>query len=96
MKLGIRIIACIAMMAIALTMVVFTVADFREAEANGYILGEHKGNIAVYRRGQEDEPLAVTDIELGSLRQTDREKILSGLSASGERELQELLEDLGS
>lgn len=96
MKLGIRIIACVAMMAIALTMVVFTIADFEAEPAEGYILGEHNGNIAVYRPGQEDEPLAVTDIELGSLRQADRELIDRGLSAAGDRELQELLEDLGS
>ncbi len=96
MKLGIRIIACVVMMAIALTMVVFTAADFREAQSVNYILGEHDGNIAVYRRGSEDTPIAVTDIALGSLRRADREKILSGLDARGERELQELLEDLGS
>lgn len=96
MKLGIRIIACIAMMAIALTMVVFTIADFENTAGSGYILGEHNGNIAVYRAGQEDEPLAVTDIELGSLRQADREMIDRGILAAGDRELQELLEDLGS
>ncbi len=96
MRFGIRIIACVVMMAIALTMVVFTAADFREAQSESYILGEHEGNIAVYRRGEEDSPLAVTDIELASLRRADREKILSGLGAEGERELQQLLEDLGS
>lgn len=95
MKLGIRIIACVMMMAIALTMVVFTVADFREAAGEGYILGEAEGNIAVFRAGQ-GEPIAVTDIELGSLRLSDREKILAGLPAAGETEVQQLLEDLGS
>lgn len=96
MNLGIRLIACIMMMAIALTMVVFTVADFREMAPEGYILREHQGNIAVYRSGQEDKPLAITDIELGSLRQSDRERILAGLHAPGDTELLELLEDLGS
>ena len=96
MKLGIRIIACIMMMAIAFTMVVFTVADFREAASEGYVLGEYEGNIAVFRCGQENEPLTVTDIELGSLRLSDREKIASGITAAGEWELQQLLEDLGS
>ena len=42
------------------------------------------------------EPIAVTDIELGSLRSSDREKILSGLRAPDEAQLQQLLEDLGS
>ena len=81
------------MMAIALTMVVFTLADFREA---GYVLGEVDGNIAVFRAGSMREPISVTDIELGSLRSSDREKILSGLRASDEAQLQQLLEDLGS
>ncbi len=96
MKLGIRIVSCVAMMAIALTLVLFTAADFREAESRGYTLGEYEGNIAVFRKGEDSEPITVTDIELASLRQADREKISSGISASGERELQELLEDLGS
>ena len=98
MKFGIRIIACIMMMAIALTMVVFTAADFRRAAGEGYVLGEHEGNIAVFRTGglRREEPLAITDIELGSLRQSDREKILAGLPAAGKEEVQELLEDLGS
>ena len=96
MKIGIRITVCIMMMAIALTMVVFTVADFREAESEGYVLGEVDGNIAVFRPGRRGEPLAVTDIELGSLRSSDREKIIAGLHASGDTELQQLLEDLGS
>lgn len=84
------------MMAIALTMAVFTLADFRETGSEGYVLREYDGLIAVFRSGREREPLAVTDIELGSLRASDREKILDGLPAAGEKELQELLEDLGS
>ena len=96
MKIGIRMIVCIMMIAIALTMVVFTVADFRAAEGGGYVLAESDGMIAVFRAGNAREPIAVTDIELGSLRKADRDKILSGLPAAGEKELQELLEDLGS
>lgn len=96
MKLGIRLVACVAMLAIALTMVIFTIADFRGAGEDGYVLGEHMGRVAVYLPGQPEEPLKVTDIELGSLRQADREKISSGISAEGEGELMALLEDLGS
>lgn len=95
MRIGIRIIACTVMLAIALTMVMFTAAGFRGGE-EGFLLREYGGNVAVYRKGDESAPISVTDIELGSLRQADREKIAGGLTASGERELQELLEDLGS
>ncbi len=96
MRFGIRIVACIAMMAIALTMVVFTVADFREAQEGSFILREHQGKVAVFQGGGDKEPLAITDIELGSLRLSDREKLAVGIRASNEGTLQELLEDLGS
>ena len=96
MKLGIRLTVCIMMMAIALTMAVFTLADFSGGEAEGYVLGEADGLIAVYRSGRLREPIAVTDIELRTLRDADREKITEGLPAADQREVQELLEDLGS
>lgn len=96
MRFGIRIIACIAMMAIALTMVVFTVADFREAREGSFVLREHEGRVAVFSGGGEDAPLAITDIELGSLRFSDRSKLAEGIVASDEDSLQRLLEDLGS
>ena len=95
MKPGIRIISCIMMMAIALTMAVFTLADFRAPDEGGYLLREHEGLVAVYPSGG-GKPIAVTDIELGSLRRADREKIQAGLPAFSEKELQQLLEDLGS
>lgn len=96
MKIGIRISVCVMMLAIALTMVVFTVADFRDTGREGYILGEYDGLIAVYRMGEKGEPVSVTDIELGSLRAADRESIMQGMGAFDEKELLELLEDLGS
>lgn len=96
MRLGIRIIACVIMMAVALTMVVFTAADFREAQTRGYTLREYEGNVAVFGNENHSEPISVTDIELASLRQADRDKISAGISISGEGELQALLEDLGS
>lgn len=94
MKLGIRIVSCVMLMAIAFTMLVFSVADFRDGE--GYVLGQADGNIAVYRSGSMGRPIEVTDIELGSLRSADREKILAGIPAADERQLRQLLEDLGS
>lgn len=93
MKIGIRIISSVMLMAVALTMAVFTLADFDAAE--GYTIGEHKGLVAVYRSGSS-APVTVTDIELASLRQADREMIGRGLSAATEEELLILLEDLGS
>ena len=95
MKLGIRIVSCIMMMAIALTMAVFTLADFRSVDGGSYVLREHGGLVAVYS-SEGGKPIAVTDIELATLRRADREKISAGLPAAGEKELGQLLEDLGS
>ena len=93
MKIGIRIISCIMLSAVALTMAVFTLADFSPEE--GYTIGEHKGLVAIYAVG-DPEPITVTDIELASLRQTDREMIARGLQAESREELLALLEDIGS
>ena len=93
MRIGTRIISCVMLMAVALTMAVVTRADFEGAES--YRLGEHKGMVAVYA-GSGTEPVSVTDIELASLRQADREMIAGGLEAATSEELLSLLEDLGS
>lgn len=95
MKLGIRIVSCVALMAIALTMAVFSMADFERPVTAGYTLGEHDGLLAVFSAGSE-EPITVTEIELASLRQADRDMIDRGLSAQSREELLLLLEDLGS
>ena len=94
MRLGIRIVSCVALVAIALTMAVFTAADFGGGEML-YTLGEYDGNVAVFTL-DGTKPVEVTDIALASLRQADGDMIFSGISASSQRELQELLEDLGS
>lgn len=98
MKLGIRIVSCVVLMAIALTMAVFTMADLErpQTETAGYTLGEHDGNLAVFRSGDSKNPITVTDIELAGLRQADRDMIDRGLEAATHEELLSLLEDLGS
>ena len=95
MRLGIRIVSCVALVAIALTMAVFTAADFGGSGETLYTLGEYNGNVAVFTL-DGSEMVELTDIALASLRQADREMIFSGISAASQRELQELLEDLGS
>lgn len=96
MRFGIRIIACVAMMAIALTMVVFTAADFRHIREDSFVLREHSGRVAVFSGADNTAPLAITDIELENLPSSDRNKLSSGIVVSDEDSLQKLLEDLGS
>ncbi len=96
MRFGIRIIACIAMLAIALTMVVFTAADFRHIREDSFVLKEHSGRVAVFSGADDESPLAVTDIKIENLPSSDRNKLSTGIAVSDEDSLQKLLEDLGS
>ncbi|MGN1001559.1 MAG: BofC C-terminal domain-containing protein [Oscillospiraceae bacterium] len=99
MKTSIRLIVCVCLMAIAVTMVVFTMADFTPRDRQpqteqGFVLGEYDGRLAIF--GQGEEPISVTEIELGGLRAADREKVREGIPVTTQEELVALLEDLGS
>ena len=99
MKLLYRVIALTVLAALALTMLLFTAADFRRAEerraAAGYVLGASGDFLAVYAAADLAEPLTVTDIPLSTLRRADREKLEQGLPVPDRDTLLELLEDLG-
>ena len=93
-----RVVLCVCLMALAVTMAAFTMAGFaKEAPAPGEALrlGAWQGSVAVFD-GSDDAPIRVTEIALGSLRATDRALIEHGYPVGSEEELQELLEDLGS
>ena len=99
MKVYLRMLICVVLAAVALTMAVFTALGFRRANAEragrGYVLGEMGGSVAVYAGNDPDTPLEVTDIALASLRESDRALIEAGLPAATREELLQLLEDLG-
>ncbi len=65
-------------------------------ESAEYFLREHSGNIGVYRTRRDTEPIAVTDIELITLRVADKAMIEAGMPVRDRDELLMLLEDLGS
>ncbi len=50
----------------------------------------------VYDGQREKVPVTVTEIEIGSLRSTDKALIQKGIPVTDQRELLSLLEDLGS
>ena len=93
-----RVILCVCLMAVAVTMAAFTLAGFRKDDAqNGALmLGAWEGSVAVFDRGDTGTPLRVTDIELSSLRATDRALVEHGIPVASREALQALLEDLGS
>lgn len=99
MKAAIRLIVCTILIAVAITMAVFTMADFRranEARAAGYVLGEAGDSVAVYAGGDLKTPIRVTDIELATLREADRALIADGFPVGSQEELLQILEDLGN
>lgn len=99
MKTTIRIVACICLMAAAVTMAAFTLANLTRSDASpdgALMLGAWQGSVAVFDRGDTTQPLRVTEIELDSLRATDRALIERGLPVRSREALQTLLEDLGS
>lgn len=109
MKTGIKIIACVCLFAVALTLSVFTLAGFSKRPAKAapeavsraavmaerFTLGERDGLIAVFRDG-ETAPLIITNIRLDSLREADRAMVTGGVLTGSEEELLRLLEDFGS
>lgn len=66
------------------------------ADTAEYFLRDREGFVAVYEKGHKKTPLAVTDIELASLRKADSAMIEEGLPVADRWELLQLLEDLGS
>lgn len=72
-------------------------ARFEGGEANAkYFLRSCDGYVAVYADRREKQPMTVTDIEVSSLRRTDRALIQKGIPVADTTELLYLLEDLGS
>ena len=106
MKTAIRIIICVCLLAVAVTMAAFTLADLSrlgdggaaERPAAGLLLADYQGSIAVFESGDRgrNEPIRITDIPLASLRDSDREMIERGYAVASQEELLALLEDLGS
>ena len=101
MKLAIRIILLTVLMAVALTMAVFTLADFgaraaAPAAPETLVLGSFDGSVAVFGGEDLKNPLEITDIPVDALRSADRALVEQGVSLGSREELAALLEDLGS
>jgi len=66
-----------------------------ESQSDGYLLKDCNGFVGVYYSG-EDYPAVITEISLDSLRQYDRELVISGFRVESREQLMSVLEDLGS
>ena len=99
MRTTIRVILCVCLLALAVTMAAFTAADLtrqKPAPEDRPRLGAWEGSVAVFEGDGSGPPRAVTDIDLSSLRATDRALIERGYPVESEEALLALLEDLGS
>ena len=108
MHLKYRIGACALLAATAVFCASYTVADLRTPAAHPapqetsavsdgarFTLCARNGCVAVVDPAL-GETAVITDIELGTLRETDRQLIEAGLPVGSRDELLSLLEDLGS
>ncbi|MBQ7144169.1 MAG: hypothetical protein IJR65_03305 [Oscillospiraceae bacterium] len=97
-KTWIRMGLTLILVLTALVMALKCAATFRErpvTESGEYLLGAAEGRVAVYDLFDRREALTVTDIELSTLRERDRELLEAGIPAESREELMALLEDLG-
>lgn len=109
MRLRYRIGACILLLATAALCASYTVADLRGTQrrevtqetpapvtaTEHFTLCARNGCVAVLDPAL-GETAVVTDIELATLRETDRKLIEAGLPVESREQLLVLLEDLGS
>ena len=61
-----------------------------------YYLRDSGGRVAVYARAGDETPLAVYDIYVNLLPESDALRLKNGIAVAGAAELQRLLEDLGA
>lgn len=66
------------------------------ADVNRYVLRDFDGYVAVFIENQPDSPMTVTDIQVRTLRQADKELLEMGLKVATHERLMMTLEDLCS
>ena len=98
MVLRIKILISSVLIAAALGMAVLTLTGFsaQSGGEDGFLLAGLDGHVAVYDAANRRRPVAVTDIELDTLRAADRALLDAGLAVPDSDTLLRLLEDLGS
>ena len=73
----------------------FTAARAASPRETAYRIAEYEGRLAVFDP-DSGRMRSVTAVYVDTLPRADREALADGISVRGERELAELLEDLGS
>ncbi len=68
------------------------IAETAPSVSDEYIVKELHGKVAVFRNGEE-APIEITDTDIESLPDFDKQQLGIGVYAANERELKRLLED---
>lgn len=90
-------LAAVCCSALAISVSVGAQEPAAEASAeNRYVLRDYDGYVAVFIENQPDSPMTVTDIQVGTLRELDRELLETGLKVATHEKLMMTLEDICS
>lgn len=103
MKIGIKLILCVILLLFAawsLASVLGSIgalpASAEAEEADGYLLREYEGYVAVWYPAQANYPAMITEIRTDSLPLFDRAALRDGIPAADRDEVMRLLEDFAS
>ncbi|NLW65016.1 MAG: hypothetical protein GXY26_02125 [Clostridiales bacterium] len=96
--LGVLIVAAIVCSVLAFSGLGYADGENDESVSEGtcYVLRDYEGHVAVFVENDPDIPMTVTDIQVNTLRELDRETMRTGLKVRSQERLMMILEDLGS
>lgn len=96
--LGIFIVAAAVCAVLAFSGLGYADSETDESFADEicYVLRDYEGYVAVFVENDPDIPMTVTDIQVDTLRELDRETLRTGLKVRSQERLLMMLEDLGS
>lgn len=67
-----------------------------ESGGNNYVLRDYEGYVAIFIENNPSCPMTVTDIQVSTLRELDRQLLQTGMKIASKERLMMTLEDLGS
>lgn len=96
--LAILIVAAAVCTALAFSSLGYADGENDESVSEGvcYVLRDYEGHVAVFVEDDPDIPMTVTDIQVSTLRELDRDTLSTGLKVRSQERLMMILEDLGS
>ena len=110
MKFRVKIAVVGLLAIIAAFLSAFALVDYANAEDRGaavscmtdgeqtscFVLREYEGYVAVFKENELNSPMTVTNIQVSTLRELDKELLKEGIKLYSKERLMMTLEDLGS